>query len=739
MSARDELAKRLQAIPADQSVLFVVDGVPDAPAKPLRTWCPGLNLVTVLATSRRTMHLEGAYIKRLELQVLSSEAAVDLLTLGGLRNTLTDEEWRAIVEWVGRLPLALELMQRALQFGLSPQELLKSAKEETPPTAELDRLLEALRGEIPDAALLGVAQAFVKSYELLPDPAKETARLVAQFSPEPIPNALLKALGDVANLSELLLSRSFVTRVEPVLAKGRVVEFFGRMHKLLADFLRAKVRDASDNEAGEISLVAKALAIAMHAYDCSDPKAWPVLNACIPHARHILKRMSDSPASNDGDPLVRVSLNLGMLYRAQGALQEAKFFHELALKISERVTIADQTLVLAAMRSYGNTLYRLGDFQTSRTVQEKTIETCRRILGPEDGMTVAATGELAMTLQALGKVSDARQLLERVVAISTRKFGERDPNTIAVINNLAFVIHDQGDLQNALKLQTRVLELQKEVLDADRPDVLTSMRNLASLRHDLGDLEGARQLQEQIVEKGRRILGSEHSNTLTSMNDLAQTLKDLGRLQDALKLHRKVLDVWTRELGPHHPDTLTSKNNFAQTLEGMGEFGQALILHREVFEDSKRVLGRSHRRTLASMNNVANSLRGLGRIQEAVTLHREELKTCEKALGPSHPDTLVSMTNLATILDELGDLKGARQMYERSLPIKRRVLGIEHEATTHSAWELLTVYRRLGDRTRANQLRNDYLKWLIERPGRTLTPSQRPIRMMVMETFVEGL
>jgi hypothetical protein len=127
-AARDELAQALQALPADKPVLVVVDNVPEPmpgrPPKPLQHWCPALGRVTTLATSR--LRLAGdASVRSLPVDVLAPEAAVSLLTRDLDRNALAEADWRRLAEWVGYLPLALELLNGALSLGgLTPGELL---------------------------------------------------------------------------------------------------------------------------------------------------------------------------------------------------------------------------------------------------------------------------------------------------------------------------------------------------------------------------------------------------------------------------------------------------------------------------------------------------------------------------------------------------------------------------------------------------------------------------------------
>ena len=92
---------------------------------------------------------------------------------------LGEEGWRQIAEWVGYLPLALELLNRALRAGaLEPRELLSRAEGQGP-TQELDRQMKVLRRHVPLGALRGVTEAFSLSYANLSAVEQHAARLMA--------------------------------------------------------------------------------------------------------------------------------------------------------------------------------------------------------------------------------------------------------------------------------------------------------------------------------------------------------------------------------------------------------------------------------------------------------------------------------------------------------------------------------------------------------------------------------
>lgn len=171
-SASRELARALQNLPPSLPVLFVVDNVPEpkpgtAP-RPLSTWCPVLGRVTVLATSRFRLSLD-ARVQALPVQPLAPAGAVNLLTRDVMRSRLDDGSWGCIAEWVGNLPLALTVLNRAIVAGvLDPRELVRNV-ELAQPTEVIDRQAELLRDQVPEGMLRGVTEALSLSYERLSD------------------------------------------------------------------------------------------------------------------------------------------------------------------------------------------------------------------------------------------------------------------------------------------------------------------------------------------------------------------------------------------------------------------------------------------------------------------------------------------------------------------------------------------------------------------------------------------
>ncbi len=353
---RSILGEALHQMPPEKPALFVVDNVPEAPAgsrpKPFATWCPAMGKVSLLATSRAKAY--GSGVIALPVDTLDRKSAVALLTHEIDRSSLAESEWERIAEWVGDLPLALELLQQGLKAGaISPRELFERSNR-AGTTKELDDLMSAVRDQVPQGSLRGVTEALQISYERLPAKAQKLARLLAFLSPDPIPMAIIEALGEdnaPADSRAALISRSFITRVP-----GGGVPLFGKMHRVLADFLRG----CSDAPEVELAVVEEALSDVMNPNECRDPKNWPLMNSCVPHAEWLFERFDGNPFDQRVPVIVNLGQSMGILFGAQGVLQRSRKLGERTLDLALRVLGEEHPCTLASMSNLAETLRAQG-------------------------------------------------------------------------------------------------------------------------------------------------------------------------------------------------------------------------------------------------------------------------------------------------------------------------------------------------------------------------------------------
>jgi tetratricopeptide (TPR) repeat protein len=739
-----ELAQALHALPAREPVLFVVDNVPEPepgkPPHPLRRYCPALGRVSLLVTSRSRVSLGEAGVQSLPVDTLTPEAAVSLLSQGLESTRVAPETWPRIADWVGHLPLALELLNRALVLGgLTVDELVRRTGH-VGPAAELDKQMDALRGQLPEGRLRGITEAFTLSYQRLTEAEREAARLIAQLSPAPILFETLKALepeGFPPAVRNALVARSFVTRLS-----GREKHWLGRMHRVLADFLRSQAA----NPIAEAMRVCQGFVKLLPPGFGSEPRAWGLIDLHLPHAMWVFHTLSQAAQLDDEPSFVNLGLSIGEFLLATGNLEEAYEYTGWLRERAHESLGPEHELTLVATTMLARVLHEGGDASSARELKEEVVEIRRRTRGDEHPATLAALQNLAVELQAEGRWGEALALRERGLEASRRTLGPEHPQTVSAMSDLAHSLLRVDQLEQARTLMEQVLELRLRNERDDSPRILSAKSNLAAVLERQGDAKEARALEEQVVEGRLKLFGEEHQATLQALTNLAVTLRTLGELHRSRELHEKVLEVRGRLLGAEHPDTLNTMSHLAAVLHDVGDLAASRKLKEEVLETLTQTLGEDHPTSLVEMNNLAVtlcyqgepassrpiaqrglelsirkfgernplsvalrstlalSLESLGELAEARSLREREVKTLREVLGAEHPETLITTALLARLLSDQGHLREAAEMLEQTVPVITRVQGPEHPQTLKVMTYLADVSHKQGQHQRAREM-----------------------------------
>jgi tetratricopeptide (TPR) repeat protein len=707
-SLRQDLQKAVFAIPTDAPALFMVDNVPEPesgePTRPLTSWCPAVGIAPVLATSRSRISLsERGAVTTIQVDVLDAGAAVSLLTRGVPdRQTLSEHEWIEVAEWVGRLPLALELLNAVLQGGaMSSQELLARARRGEI-TRELDNAMEALRPTVQRGSLRGVTEALSISYEKLSEREQAAARLLSWLAPEPIPTEVLTAVGTEpfsAPTRGVLVHRSFVTR-----GSSEEVPIYGTMHRVLSDFLQTRSPDA----AGELGTLTTALAQVMELSRCRDPRHWPLLMRLLPHARRVVNHGMQRAARISH--WHNLGLGIATLLNAKGLFGDAAAVLEEIVATCSCVVGAEHPDTLACLTELASSYHSQGDYARAGEMHVQILEVRRRVLGEEHPDTLSSIHQVARTHHAQGHYTRAAELHQQLMEMRQRVLGEEHPDTLTSISSVASSLHANGDFARAAELYGQVLEVRRRILGEESLQTIHSMNDVARSLHARGHYARASEMHRQVMEVSRRVLGEEHPDTLTSMSNLASSLRAKGDQAHAAELNEQVLEIRGRVLGEEHPHTLSSMSTQASALLASGAYARAAQLYEQMVEIRRRVLGEEHPETLVSKSNLAISLHAIGDRARAAELHQKVLDVRRRVLGEEHPHTLFSMHHEARTHHAQGHYARAAKLHQRVLETRRRVLGEEHPDTLTSTSNLAASLHAIGDRARAAQLRDQVLK-----------------------------
>jgi hypothetical protein len=161
----------------------------------------------------------------------------------------------------------------------------------------------------------------------------------------------------IAAVLTALRSRHFVT--------GGDALSFGVMHRLMADFVRGCAGERAEEF---LELACKAALNVMTPDRCRDPRHWPVMNLCRPHAEALFER-----ALNENATLLlssEAALRAGILAREQADYAGARRLNEQMLQVRTRVPGEDHSDTLTSMNNLANVLLAQGDHAEERRLQE---------------------------------------------------------------------------------------------------------------------------------------------------------------------------------------------------------------------------------------------------------------------------------------------------------------------------------------------------------------------------------
>ena len=412
-----ELADRIQWCwlrwPAG-AVLLILDDVQDY--QDVKLFLPPAEArFKVVLTSRSTF---GPPVRTLKLEVLTEWAALELL-----RSVLQDnridqnlEQAKGLCQWLGYLPLGLELVGRYL--AAKPDLSLATMQQRL----ESKRLeAKALKEAAPEmTATLGVAAAFELSWQELEENAQQLAMLLSVFALAAIPWELVQqclpewdeeALEDLRDLC--LVKLSLLERTQ---------ENTYQLHQLLREFFSAKLRQ-TEGATDLKQTFCQVLQVASQIPQNPTRSLIEQVAPAIPHLAEVATHLTDSLSD---DELIIPFTRLAWFYAGQAAYSEAVQWAERCRQVA---------------------VARLGDDHPS---------------------VATSLNNLASLYESQGRYSEAEPLHLRSLSIWQQQLGDDHPNTQTGRQNLRYLLQQviqagrTAELSNDPTTQALLLQLRGE-------------------------------------------------------------------------------------------------------------------------------------------------------------------------------------------------------------------------------------------------------------------------------------
>ncbi len=356
----------------------------------------------VLVTTRLGL---GNAMQQYTLDVLVLAAAVDLLK-SFLPETdprrKNDGEIEKLCEWLGRLPLAIELVGRYLalpnQLDTGVSEILQRLQGEC--MVQLSQITDEERKLLPKN--LNVAASFFLSWQELSPLAQRLACLLGLFALAPIPWTLV----ETTMLTETENKQSFWQELK--MARGELLNLHllertqqgvYELHQLLREYFQFKLQQHPEWLSLRKQVVVTLLKVSRQIPHTPTLKDIAKITPVIPHLEMISRKMisremlKDIP--NPEDDLFWVFDGIARFYKGQG-------------------------------------LYRLAE-----EPYQRGLISVINILGVDNLSVAYLLNNLAELYRAKGKYNEAKPLFLRSLEIKEKQLGSDHLDVANSLNNLA--------------------------------------------------------------------------------------------------------------------------------------------------------------------------------------------------------------------------------------------------------------------------------------------------------------
>ena len=388
----------------------------------------------VLMTSRQN---PGANMEKINLDVLSAEAALELIKAiaGESRIEAELELAEQLCEWLGYLPLGLELVGRYLKRHktLSLEKTLQRLKEQK---LEAKALLEPKKKEI--TAQLGVAAAFELSWQELNSETQELGCYLSLFGSEPFQWSWVEKIWikteeerkeQIEQLEELrddeLQDRNLL-KLTVIQDSQSERESQYQLHSLIQQYFRAKLEELEQAEELKQKFCQPMIEIAKSIPEIPTQKDIRRIALAIPHLIVVAKDLTELI---DDENLIWSFVGLGRFYESQGEYNLAEEWRKRSLKVC-RLRLGEEHPDVALSLNDLAGLYRTqGRYTEAESRYLEALELRKRLLGEEHPDVALSLNNLAGLYKAQGRYEKAEPLYRQALTIAERVLGKNDPTT----------------------------------------------------------------------------------------------------------------------------------------------------------------------------------------------------------------------------------------------------------------------------------------------------------------------
>jgi len=545
------MAERLKSAIGTRRLLIVIDDVWEKEASQILR-CGGPNCCHLITTRDQMIATDFAgHSEATAVPTLDDQAAYQLLRELAPQAWAADiEQCQKLVEQVGQLPLAIELLGGYLNAqSVSRSPLFADLQSDA--LTDLDdpqQRLQLAATRLGDSTQSSVTlQATIElSVESLPPAAADAFTRLGAFAPKPqsfdIEAALAVAQTDKQTLA-LLTARNLLEAGTDALA----------LHQTLADVARAKMGEGDQARHFEhyLDLVEQ------------NDEDWQTIEVAYGQIQWAWNHAPDEQS--------RFDLNYAVsTYQVRRGLWAERLEWLLLLLELARDSERQQEKC-DVLHELGYIYSALGEKLTALDFYKQSL-TIRQEIGDKSGEGTTLNN-ISQIYHDRGDYERALRYLEQSLTIS-QETGNKSVEG-ATLNNISQIYDAGGDYERALRYLEQSLTIRQEI--GDKSGEGTTLNNIGGLYNEIGEKEKSLRYLEQSLTIRQEI--GDKSGEGTTLNNISQIYDARGDYKTALRYLEQSLTI-RQEIGDKSGEGATL-GNIGLAYRRMGDNDKALAYYEQ--------------------------------------------------------------------------------------------------------------------------------------------------------------
>ena len=381
----------------------------------------------VLLTTRLQL---GASIQTVQIDVLSEAASLELLRslTGGDRISQETDTAKALCQWLGYLPLGLELVGRFLarKSGWTLSKMQQRLNDNRLAAKALCQVHPAMTAEHES-----IAAAFELSWQDLEPEAQELAYRLGLFALAPIAWQWMESWYEGTDADDLedwrddgLVNRSLLN----LDGDSTTVQ----LHQIIREFFRAKLELWAGAEGRKRAYGQAMVQMAQQVPQTPTRDQILAATAVIPH---LAEAATTWQRWLEDESLIWPFIGLWRFYRGQGAYGQAEPWQQMGLVVTRDRLGDDHRAVAQSMNNLAGLYRSQGRYGEAEPLYCDALTLRQRLLGDDHPYVAQSMNNLAGLYQMQGRYGEAEPLYLRAISVVYQRLGKNHPNTQTVLDN----------------------------------------------------------------------------------------------------------------------------------------------------------------------------------------------------------------------------------------------------------------------------------------------------------------